>query len=124
MMNVRKLAAIDLAFLGSTFIIAEFAIGVFGCLALGLFVLVRSHTAGGRLMGAYFVALSVNYIPLMAHAISLHRTGNAATEIGDEVALDRRGAMRKYRRGSLLLLLPLVVPVLAVIQERRRRRPG
>ena len=44
MIDIRKLAAIDIAFLGKTFIIAEFVLGVFGIGALGVFVAVRGHT--------------------------------------------------------------------------------
>ena len=35
--NVRKLAALDIVFHGPKFILIEFALGVFGCAALGLF---------------------------------------------------------------------------------------
>src|SRR5215831_14066557 len=37
--NIRKLAALDIAFHGPKFILIEFALGVFGCAALGLFSL-------------------------------------------------------------------------------------
>ena len=120
--DVRKLAAIDIAFLGARFIIAEFAVGVLGPLALGVFIALRSHSVSGLLMGAYFLTLGVNYVPLLLYAVAISRAGSAAREIGDELAVDRRRARRKYRRGSMLLLIPLVVPVLAVIQERQRRR--
>jgi hypothetical protein len=42
--NPRKLVAIDIVFLGSIFIIAEFASGVVLCVALGIFVLVRGNS--------------------------------------------------------------------------------
>ncbi len=37
--NIRKLAALDIAFHGPKFILIEFALGVFGSAALGLFSL-------------------------------------------------------------------------------------
>jgi hypothetical protein len=45
MINPRKLAAIDIAILGPTLIIAEFAGGVLLCVALGTFVLFRGRSA-------------------------------------------------------------------------------
>ena len=120
MLDVRKLAAIDIAFLGPRLIIAEFALGVFGSLALGTFIALRSQGTSGRLLAIYLLSLGVNYVPLLLHAISLRRAGTARAEIADELAETKR-AMGKYRRGSLLLLLPFVVPALAVVQERRRR---
>jgi hypothetical protein len=43
MVDLRKLAAIDIAFLGYGLIVGEFAFGVVFSLALGAFVLVRGH---------------------------------------------------------------------------------
>jgi len=68
---------------------------------------------------AYLISLAINYVPLMLYAFAIARAGSARGEIAD----DRRQAIRKYRRGSLLLLLPLVVPVLAIAQERSRPQP-
>ena len=101
--------------------IAEFVLGVFGIGALGVFVAVRSHTRSQGALAAYLICLAINYVPLMLYAFAIARAGSARAEIADEVGDDRRRAMRKYRRGSLLLLLPLVVPVLALAQERSRR---
>jgi hypothetical protein len=120
MIEIRKLAAIDMAFLGPRLIIAEFALGLFGTVALGLFTLSRAHSAQQVILAAYFIALGINYAPLLVYALAIARTGSARAEVADEVSADRRRAMRKYRRGSLLLLLPFVVPVLAIAQEHRR----
>jgi hypothetical protein len=116
--NIRKLAALDLAFLGTKFIIAEFALGVLGPATLGLFTLLRSHSAGGTLFGLYLVSLGVNYVPLLLHAISIVRDGTAQAEIADDID-DRKQLFAKYRRGSLLLLLPLAVPIVAFAQWHR-----
>jgi hypothetical protein len=116
-LNVRRLAAIDLVFLGPTFVVAEFTLGVFGSLALGLFVIVRSRGMSGLALGAYLISLGINYVPVLASAISMSRRGSAHTEIDADLATSTRDAMRRYRRGSLLLLLPLVVPVLAAVQR-------
>ena len=121
MFSVRKLAAIDIAFLGPTFVILEFALGVFGGLALGVFAAFRARSAFGALIAAYLLSISINYVPLVAHAVSLRDRKRAREEIAEELTPDPRRAMRKYRRRSLLLLIPLVVPILAVAQARRPR---
>lgn len=120
MLDVRKLAAIDIALLGPRLVIAEFGTGVLGAVALGTFAAVRSRSTPGQLLAAYLVALGLNYVPLLLHALALRSRARALAVIGAELAADRRGAMRRYRRGSLLLLLPLVVPLLATVQFRRR----
>ena len=122
MINVRKLAAVDLAFLGPRLILPEFALGVFGPAAIGIVTLFRSHSAGAVLLGGYFVALGINYIPLLLHAISLVRHGTARAEVADEAG-DRTQLFRHYRRQSLWLLVPFVVPLMALVQARRARLP-
>jgi len=118
--SIRKLAAVDLAFLGSRFVLAEFALGVVGSGALGLFTLFRSHSAGTTLFGLYLVSVGINYVPLLLHAISVVRHGTATAEIADEID-DRKQLFGKYRRGSLILLLLFVVPIVALAQWRRSR---
>ena len=46
MIDIRKLVAIDISFLGKTFIIAEFVLRVFGIGALGVFVAVGARSSG------------------------------------------------------------------------------
>jgi hypothetical protein len=58
MISVRKLAAVDVAFLGSRLVIAEFALGVAGPLGLGVLTVVRSQSSAGRLFGAYLISLA------------------------------------------------------------------
>ena len=123
MIDLRRLAAVDIAFLGSRFILAEFSIGVVGSLCLGVLTLVRTHSLGGTVLGAYLLCMGVNYVPLLLHAISLVRHGTAQEEIADELP-EKRKMFRKYRRQSLLLLVPLVVPILAIIQRRSSDRKG
>ena len=125
MIIVRKLAAIDLEFLGPKVILAEFGLGVLGSTSLGILSMRagihRFHSARMTLFGAYVVLLGINYVPLLLHAIDLARHGSARQEIAGELG-DKRVAFRKYRRQSLLLLLPLVVPIAAIVQEKDRRR--
>jgi hypothetical protein len=120
MIGIRRLAAVDLAYLGPKFILTEFTFGVLGPAALGIWTLWRSESIGGTLVGAYLVSLGINYVPLLLYAIDIARQGTAQAEIADEAG-DRRALFRKYRRQSLLLLVPLAVPVIALAQEWRTR---
>ncbi|HVN92189.1 MAG TPA: hypothetical protein VMT38_00760 [Terracidiphilus sp.] len=121
MMNVRKLAALDLYFLGPYVIVTEFALGVAGPIALGVLTLrmASRHVwpLGLTLFGGYLLLLGVNYIPMLLHAIGLVRSRSASIEIADELS-DRRVAFRKYRLQSLFLLVPFLVPLLAILQQR------
>ena len=113
MINPRKLAAIDIAFLGSKFIIAEFAAGVLLCAALGAFTILRAGSLGQRAFGLYLICLGINYVPMLVYAIAITQGQGAQAEIGDELSNSRR-AMAKYRRQSIFLLLPMLVPVIAL----------
>jgi len=111
--NPRKLAAIDIIFLGPKFIIIEFAGGVILCASLGIFVLLRSHSVMTLALGLYLISLGINYVPMLIYAVAITKNDSAWTEMGDELD-DKRRAMAKYRRQSLLLLVPLLVPIVSV----------
>jgi|SRR5215467_6512103 len=113
MFNARKLAAVDLAFLGPRVILPEFILGIVGPIGLGIWTIAKIRSTGGILFGVYLLLIGVNYIPLLGHAISLVKQGTAHQEIGGETD-DKRKLFRKYRRQSLLLLLPLIVPFLTL----------
>ena len=122
MINPRKLAAIDIAFLGSRFIIVEFAGGVLLCSALGAFILSRAGSLWQVVLGLYIILLGINYVPMLVYAVAITRGKSALAEMGDELN-DKRRAMVKYRRQSLCLLVPLLVPIVAV-GGRRREAPS
>jgi hypothetical protein len=111
--DLRRLAAIDIVFLGFTFVVAEYVLGVLLSVALGLFVLVRSHSLWQVTLGAYLICVGINYTPMFLYSISIANRNNARAELGTEL-IEKRNVMAKYRRISLLLLVPLVPPVLAV----------
>ena len=116
--NIRGLAAIDIAFLGYKLIFAEYAAGIVLALSLGIFVLFRNHSFLQAIWGIYLVCLGVNYIPMLIYTVAIGSKQNAHAELTNELAVSgKRRAMSKYRRVSLLLLIPLVVPVLAALQE-------
>ena len=72
--NVRKLAALDIVFHDPTFILIEFGLGVFGCAALGLFSLYFGlfHSPNpslfAALMGCVLLWVALNYVPLLLYA--------------------------------------------------------
>ena len=122
MLNARKLVAIDLVFLGSKAVITEFSAGVFLSAVLGVFVLVRGHGSVAQIvLGSYLISLGVNYIPMLIYAIAITRARSARAELGGELD-NKRVTMGKYRRQSLWLLVPLVVP-LTVFSQARTDRP-
>lgn len=116
MISFRKLVAIDIVFLGSKFIIAEFAGGALLCVALGIFVLLRGASLAQLVLGLYLISLGINYVPMLIYAIAIARGKSARAEIGNELD-DTRRAMTKYRRQSLLLLIPLLAPIVALVQK-------
>ena len=71
MVNVRRLAAVDLSGLGPKIIIPEFAIAVLGAPALGVLTVLRSGSLGTTTFGVALIGLGVNYVPLLIHAIDL-----------------------------------------------------
>lgn len=118
--NIRKLAAIDILFLGFKFALAEYVFGVLFSIALGIFVLFRGHTTTQIALGIYFISLGINYVPMVVNTISLANNENAAAELGDELN-EKYRAMSKYRRLSLFLLVPLVFPIRALSTLRRKQ---
>lgn len=123
MIDVRKLAAIDLYILGPKIILAEFGLGVPIMLVLGILSLrlglFRTHATWQIALGAYLLLLSINYVPMLWCVVDIVRSGTAASELKDELH-DKSGAMRKYRRQSVWLLVPLAVPVVWLMQRRRK----
>lgn len=118
MINPRKLAAIDIIFLGPKFIIIEFAGGVLLCAALGVFILFRSHSSTQLVLGLYLISLGINYVPMLIYAVAITKGDSARREMGNELD-DKSRAMTKYRCQSVLLLVPLLVPIIALRRVKR-----
>jgi hypothetical protein len=55
---------------------------------------------------------------MLIYALAIGGTKNARTEMGDEL-VDKRRPVAKYRRQSLWLLVPLLVPIVALGQRHR-----
>ena len=124
--NIRKLAALDIVFHGPRLILAEFALGVVGCAAGGAFSLsfffrTASHPLIAAILGCFALSwIALNYVPLLLYAIAIVKRKSAELEVAFE--LEHKDVYaRKYTFQSALLLLPLVVPILAIAQEIQKR---
>ena len=124
--NIRKLAALDIEFHGPKFILIEFALGVFGCSALGLFSMYFGLFHGPNqslfavIIGCYLLLIALNYVPLLLYSISIVRHKSAHEEVAHELE-HRDKYAGKYLRQSTLLLIPLAIPALAFYQELQKR---
>jgi len=114
--DFRKLAAIDIVFLGYKLVFAEYTFGVLFSIALGIFVLFRGHSVWQVVLGTYLICLGINYVPMLAYTVSIGNKQNAQAELAVELT-EKRKAMSKYRRLSVFLLVPLLAPILAARGE-------
>lgn len=121
MIDPRKLAAIHIATLGPTFAISNFAGTALLSLSLGALILWRADSFQLFTFGFYFISLCINYMVMLRYALELNTRESARAEIGLELNTER-GAMAEYRRQSIYLLLPMVVPIVA-LRRRSRSRP-
>jgi hypothetical protein len=123
--NIRKLAALDIVFHGSRLILVEFILGVVVPGAIGGFSFFAFFRNPAHPFAQVFLAcvlswIAINYAPLLFYAVSIIRGKSAEREVAFELEhKDYYG--RKYTTQSLLLVLPLVVPALAIIQEINKR---
>lgn len=121
MVEVRKLVAVELTFLGPKIIVAEYAIAVAVGLTVGVLSLraglFRTHALWQTLLGLYLLFVVLTYAVLLAYAVEMARRGDYRLEIGDELE-NKSATFRKYRRQSLWLLVPLAVPLAAMVQNR------
>lgn len=120
--NIRKLAAVDMAWLGTRVIVAEYALGVVLPFGLGL-VSIRSGLLGPALvgwetvLGFWLVSIAVNYIPLFIYAVVIARGETVNEEGQPELAHAKR-----YGVQQVIILIPFLVVILALIQEARRQQ--
>ena len=123
LINVRKLAALDIAFHGSRLILAEFAFAVCICAALGLFILFHASNPSpvAVLLGCLFLGVSLNYVPLLLYAVSIARSRSATQEVAFELA-HKDSYARKYMLQSVVLIpIPFALALLAAYQEWQKR---
>jgi hypothetical protein len=111
MVNLRKLAAVELSFLNRTFVLLEYAFAVILLCGIGLLGVINSR--GHSLFMWYLLSTGVNYVPLLYYALVLMRSG------GDEVERMGRSDMIRLRRQQLWLLVPLA-GVWSLLASRNR----
>ena len=120
-LNVRKLAALDMALHGKRFILVEFGVGVLACAVLGGLSLVqglrliRIGINWQLVLGIVLLWIGLNYVPLFIHALDLARRGTARDEAGDDLA--KPELLRKYSVQQLWLLVPFAVVALDLTQR-------
>ena len=124
MIEVRKLAAVDMAWLGTRVIVTEYALGVMLPLGLGILSLcaglARQDLANWQtILGAWLLTISANYVPLFLYAVAIARGGTVREEGLPEFAQAGR-----YGIQQAIILVPLFVVFLAFAQERQRRKHG
>ena len=129
LINIRKLAALDLLFHGPRFVLIEFGGAV--VLTFGLAVLsMRSALSGpGQpvvweiVLGVLLASIGANYLPLLINAVALIRSGTARQEVAGELEQARQ-SQRRYGIQQFLLVVPFAVLAIAVAQALERRPPG
>ncbi len=120
MISIRKLAAVDMAWLGTRVIVAEYAFGIVLPLILGL-ISIRSGLFGldrsgwEVALGFWLVGIAANYIPLFLYAVLIARGGTVKEEGQPEFAHAKR-----YGVQQVVILIPFLVIALTLIQEGRR----
>ena len=117
MINIRKLAAVDMAWLGARVIIAEYFLGIVIPLILG-WISIRAGLSQPvpivweTALGFWLVSIGVNYIPLFTYAVLISRAGTVKEEGQPELAHAKR-----YGVQQIIILIPFLVGVLALMQE-------
>ena len=119
MISIRKLAAVDMAWLGKKVILAEYAIGILLPLVIGLLSLRSAFVGPFRpfwqtAFGAWLVSIAANYIPLFVYALQIARHGSVEEEGKTELKQARR-----YGLQQIIILVPFLVVAVALIQERQ-----
>jgi len=122
LLNVRKLAALDIAFHGPRLILAEFALGVVVCAALSLGSFLNPiHSPFMIIIGCFFLWVALNYVTLLLYAMSIVSRKSAYQAVAFELAHNDTYARKYTLQTTMLLLVPLVLPLLAVYQEAHHR---
>lgn len=109
---VRKLVALDITLHGDRFILAEFGIGTPVIIAVGLWLMASEAS---YIFGLYLLLTGLNYVPLLAFAVTIARAGTAGKEVEYGLEHDRH-YVRRYSTQQLLVFVPLAVLALAIIQ--------
>ncbi len=91
-----------------------------GAFSLFIFYHTVSHPLFAAILGFALSWIALNYVPLLLYAIRIVRRKSAELEVAFELEHKDVYAL-KYTFQPALLLLPLVVPILAIVQEIQKR---
>ncbi len=115
LINIRKLVALDVTIHGSKFILVEYGLAVPVIIFFGLWLILSGIII---VLGFYVLLTGVNYVPLLSYAIVILRKASAQSEVKFGLAHDKH-YVRKYSLQQLLIFVPLLVLLIAVVQEVR-----
>jgi len=115
-MDVRRLAAIDMHGVKGTLtrrriILAEFGVGVVALVVVGMLIAWNASSWQWHLVGAWFIGVGLNYLPLTLHAIDLYHPGRLDAELA---GVDVMPEIRRYGRLQFWIFVPLALVVMAV----------
>jgi hypothetical protein len=118
MINIRKLAALDMALNSTQSILVEFAIGIVLPLLLGFFsiragLFGRVQTGREILIGFWLIGVGVNYIPLFIYVVLLARSGTVKEE-GQRELVHAEG----YSLQQMIIFIPFLVVCLQSCRKR------
>jgi len=124
LIEMRKLVAVDMVLHGRLFILVEFAVGVLLALGLGVFFLRISLSSSPLiwkvllvLFGLWSCGIAANYTPLFLYAVSIAKSGTVKAEGKPELPL-----VHRYNVQQFVIFIPFLVAIVAIAQERKRRR--
>ena len=122
MVNIRKLAAVDIHLHGATFVLIEFigAIGILSIPGTVHLLRARSNTFSEILTYCYFLSVGLNYVPLLLYSILIIYANSATKEVETGINNNKK-SFRKYSTQQFWLLLPLVVLFASFLQEIKKK---
>lgn len=121
MIQIRKLVAVDMVWLGPRVVLIEYALGVVLPLLLGVWsvrVGLSSHPPTSLWQigfGLWLIGIALNYVPLFLYARAIAGADTAEEEGRPELARPRH-----YGLQQVIILVPLLVVLVALAQGRRR----
>jgi len=110
--NIRKLAALDIALHGRLPITTEFIFGVFGIAIISILTL-----SSNLILGVYLMFTAFNYVPILIYTLLIGK--NAKKEAKVEMS-NLRYYGRKYSFQQLTIFIPLAIIILSILQELQK----
>jgi hypothetical protein len=107
---------------GKHFILAEFGFGIVFPVLFAIINLRRIFVGAAQplwvtLVGIWLIGIGINYIPLLTYAVIIARKGS----IEDEGQSERVNVM-KYSLQQFIIFIPLLVAIIALIQESHQHK--